>query len=35
MVGGFFDGEEKAIALIADRIEFEIEHNVGVFRGDA
>jgi len=28
MVGGFFDGDEKSIAIVAERIEFEAEHNV-------
>jgi hypothetical protein len=28
MVGGFFDGDDKSIALVAERIEFEAEHNV-------
>ena len=28
MVGGFFDGDEKSLATLAQRIEFEIEHNV-------
>jgi hypothetical protein len=28
MVGGFFDGDDKSIAVVAERIEFEVEHNV-------
>ena len=28
MVGGFFDGDDKSIAVVAERIEFEAEHNV-------
>jgi len=28
MVGGFFDGDEKSLAMVAERIEFEAEHNV-------
>jgi len=28
MVGGFFDGDEKSLATVAERIEFEAEHNV-------
>jgi hypothetical protein len=28
MVGGFFDGDEKSLAVVAERIEFEAEHNV-------
>jgi len=28
MVGGFFDGDEKSLAVLADRIEFEVEHNI-------
>ena len=28
MVGGFFDGDDKSLATVAERIEFEAEHNV-------
>ena len=28
MVGGFFDGNDKSLATVAERIEFEAEHNV-------
>jgi hypothetical protein len=28
MVGGFFDGDDKSISVVAERIEFEAEHNV-------
>ena len=31
MVGGFFDGDEKALATVAERIEFEAEHNVSEY----
>ena len=31
MVGGFFDGDEKSIAIVAERIEFEAEHNVSEY----
>ena len=31
MVGGFFDGDEKSIAVVAERIEFEAEHNVSEY----
>jgi len=31
MVGGFFDGDDKAIAVVAERIEFEAEHNVSEY----
>ena len=31
MVGGFFDGDEKSLATLAERIEFEIEHNVSEY----
>ena len=27
MIGGFFGGDEKALATLADRVEFEVEHN--------
>jgi hypothetical protein len=32
MIGGFFDGEDKVLATIAERIEFEVEHNVSDYR---
>ena len=28
MVGGFFGGDEKSLNVVADRIEFEAEHNL-------
>jgi len=28
MIGGFFEGDEKALATLAERIEFEAEHNI-------
>jgi hypothetical protein len=31
MVGGFFDGDDKSIAVVAERIEFEAEHNVSEY----
>jgi len=31
MVGGFFDGDDKSIAIVAERIEFEAEHNVSEY----
>jgi hypothetical protein len=31
MVGGFFDGDEKSLATLAERVEFEIEHNVSEY----
>jgi len=31
MVGGFFDGDEKSLAVVAERIEFEIEHNISEY----
>jgi len=31
MVGGFFDGDEKSLATVAERIEFEAEHNVSEY----
>jgi hypothetical protein len=31
MVGGFFDGDEKSIATVAERIEFEADHNVSEY----
>lgn len=34
MIGGFFDGEDKALATIAERIEFEVEHNVSDYRDE-
>ena len=34
MVGGFFDGDEKSIAVVAERIEFEAEHNVSEYTED-
>jgi hypothetical protein len=34
MVGGFFDGDEKSIATIAERVEFEAEHNVSEYSED-
>jgi hypothetical protein len=34
MVGGFFDGDEKSIAVVAERIEFEAEHNVSDYTED-
>jgi hypothetical protein len=31
MVGGFFDGDEKSLAVVDERIEFEIEHNISEY----
>ena len=31
MVGGFFDGDDKSLATVAERIEFEAEHNVSEY----
>jgi hypothetical protein len=28
MIGGFFEGDDKALATLAERIEFEAEHNI-------
>ena len=31
MVGGFFDGDDKALATVAEHIEFEADHNVSEY----
>ena len=31
MVGGFFEGDDKSLATLAERIEFEAEHNISEY----